>query len=460
MINMARIMQIPSSIQDYLEKMKIQWQSVPASSIPIWAVPVLYVADAKAILVITASNKMIDISKLQQVIGDAIRPAPQKAIDKFLAKHALQTLPVFQEIIGVKMYVDEALKNTATLVIKTDTEDFIQCGSGDIFTKMDNVEIANFSLPIKQLHNDYALTLFDIDVDHIEEAVQKFTVLRIRQRLEETLEMPPMPETARAIIRLRADPDADGHKLAKIVENDPSLAAQVVSWASASYYAAPGYVKSVQDAIVRVLGFDLVMNLALGLSLGKSLDLPKNGPRGVTPFWNEAVYVGSMMAGLVKLIPQEYRPTYGLAYLSGLLHNFGYLVLANSFRPHFENIARLIEINPHLEPSVAEEKLIGINREQIAANLMKSWGLPDEVCYGIRYQTQPEYSGIHKDYSQLLFVGVQLLRREKIITGPVENINDSLWTDLQLDKDAAFELVETLKASMQDLNSLAENMNH
>lgn len=63
-----------------------------------------------------------------------------------------------------------------------------------------------------------------------------------------------------------------------MVETDPALAAQVVSWAASPYYASPGKIRSVEDAIVRVLGFDLVINLALGLALGKTLSLPKDHP--------------------------------------------------------------------------------------------------------------------------------------------------------------------------------------
>lgn len=77
----------------------------------------------------------------------------------------------------------------------------------------------------------------------------------------------PLPETARRIIRLRTDPNSVMADLVDIVESDPSLAAQVISWASSSFYAAPGRVNSVYDAISRVLGFDMVMNLAMGLSL-------------------------------------------------------------------------------------------------------------------------------------------------------------------------------------------------
>lgn len=34
---------------------------------------------------------------------------------------------------------------------------------------------------------------------------------------------------------------------------------------------------------MRVLGFDLVINLALGLALGKTLSLPKDHPQQTTP---------------------------------------------------------------------------------------------------------------------------------------------------------------------------------
>ena len=53
------------------------------------------------------------------------------------------------------------------------------------------------------------------------------------------------------------------------METDPALAAQVVVGRPRPT-AAPGKIRSVEDAIVRVLGFDLVINLALGLALGRA----------------------------------------------------------------------------------------------------------------------------------------------------------------------------------------------
>ncbi|MEG6659175.1 HDOD domain-containing protein, partial [Pseudomonas aeruginosa] len=130
-------------------------------------------------------------------------------------------------------------------------------------------------------------------------------------------------------------------------------------------------------AIVRVLGFDLVINLALGLALGKSLSLPKDQPQQATPYWQQAIYTAAVIEGLTRAMPRELRPESGLSYLGGLLHNFGYLVLAHVFPPHFSLICRHLEVNPHLGHAYIEQHLLGITREQIGAWLMRVWDMPD-----------------------------------------------------------------------------------
>ena len=85
----------------------------------------------------------------------------------------------------------------------------------------------------------------------ITRAVEKFTALRIRQRLEDTLGLPSLSPTMQKILMLRCDPEAGVDSLVPVVRLDPSLSAQVMSWASSSYYAAPGKVHSLEDAIIR-----------------------------------------------------------------------------------------------------------------------------------------------------------------------------------------------------------------
>ncbi|MFT6294709.1 MAG: hypothetical protein ACJATW_000984 [Glaciecola sp.] len=63
------------------------------------------------------------------------------------------------------------------------------------------------------------------DAARIVYSLKTFTSIRIKQRLEDTLEIPTLPNTARPIIKLRVNPNALASELAERVESDPSLAA-------------------------------------------------------------------------------------------------------------------------------------------------------------------------------------------------------------------------------------------
>lgn len=109
-------------------------------------------------------------------------------------------------------------------------------------------------------------------------------LLDIKSRIEALEQLPAMPGVARQIIQLRATPNAGVDALSKIVENDPSLAAQVLRYARSPLYAYRGKIDSVHTAIARVLGYDMVLNLALGIATAKPFKVPRKGPLGLDAF--------------------------------------------------------------------------------------------------------------------------------------------------------------------------------
>ncbi|MGM0634366.1 MAG: HDOD domain-containing protein, partial [Pseudomonadota bacterium] len=285
------------------------------------------------------------------------------------------------------------------------------------------------------------------DQRQITASIQRFTALRIRQRLEETLELPPFPATAEKILRLRGNPNASAMELTRIVESDPSLSAQVVSWAASPYYAAAGSIDSVHDAIVRVLGFELVSNLAVGLILGRTVSEPGERVYGDTPYWLQAAYCATAVESLVRLLPPGKRPVHGLAYLSGLLHNFGYLVLAHLFPPHFSRICRYAEANPSISHVAIDHHLVGLSREQISAWLMQCWSMPEELSVALRWQHDPEYDGNHAVYAHLILIALRLLREYGIGDAPPERVPDALYERYRLDPRDADEAIARVAGS-------------
>jgi HD-like signal output (HDOD) protein len=188
----------------------------------------------------------------------------------------------------------------------------------------------------------------------------------------------------------------------------------------------------------------MVLNLALGLSLGKAMTIPKEGPHGALPYWQQAVYMAATIEGLVTAIPRDHRPSFGMAYLCGLLHNFGYLILAEVFPPYFHNYCELADANPHVNHQAIERHLLGVTREQLAATLMSLWSMPEEVVAGLRYQSNPDYQGEYAAYAKLVFVAQRLLQQHNIGRGPKLAIPPQVFEDLHLDPEKAYTTVANI----------------
>ncbi|TGG91544.1 HDOD domain-containing protein [Natronospirillum operosum] len=449
----------PIAVRQYLSRQGVETRLITRKDARHPVVECVLLADSLGkVALLLPADRMLDLAALRQQTGRQLAAAPLAERQQLLRKHGLQELPALDGLCGVEALADQHLPTTGEVCIQSGLRgQLLQLPASalvaDAATRQVDVTVA-----VPEIELDYELSLFEMDRDAIEQSVGRFTAKRIRQRLEETLEIPPLPATAQEIIRLRVDPSADISKLSALVERDPSLAAQVISWASSSYYAAPGSVKSVQDAIVRVLGYDLVMNLSLGLALGKTLQMPEDEPQGFAPYWQEAVYTAAVVAELHSAMPREARPSFGLAYLTGLLSNFGYLVLAHVFKPHFSTCCRLWEANPHLDPRVVEDHVLGINRDQIAASLLNSWSLPGEVCLGIRHASHTDYYGLHSDYANLVCLSTRLLRRAGLVAGPRVPLEPALFANLQLTPVAARAALTKVQDGQDSLDALARGM--
>jgi len=278
-----------------------------------------------------------------------------------------------------------------------------------------------------------------------------FTQIRLKQRIDETFDLPAMPEIAQDIMKLRVDPSADALKLSKIVTRDPSLATQVISWASSPYYGYQGKVDSVETAIARVLGFELVMNLALGISIGKSLKVPMEGPLGVREFWKQAIYSANLAEKICRAMPVNQRPERGLIYLSGLLHNFGHLLLGHIFPPQFKLVNASIEANPHIAIEDIEFYILGVTHEEIGAWLMQNWHMPDELTVAVHRHHQEEFWSKHSVYSNIVLVANRLLKRL--------NIGDAVATQVPAKTLELLSLnEEILETALEDIQSESETL--
>lgn len=407
--------------------------------------------------IVCRKDDLIDLevlNKQQQRNFHLMKPREQVRVKE---RAGLRELPALPSLTGWPTLVDSRVDDLPSVALELGEQNLAMVMPAEDFrTLTEKAARQSFAVDPETI----AVNLNDAgnDRSQLNSAIKKFTSLRIQQRLEDTLELPPLPETAQRIIHLRVNPNAVMGDLVDIVESDPSLAAQIVSWASSSFYAAAGQVRSVHDAVSRVLGFDMVMNLAMGLSLGRALNQPQDHPDGYVDYWQQAIWQAQSAGILASMMPRGERPTFGLAYLAGLLHNFGYLLLAQVFPPHFKLVCRSLEINSVIDSSVTEHYLLGITREQIAAQLMENWGMPDEVTLAIRYQKNSDYQGAHSVYARLLWLGRQLLTARGVAMGAGADVEQGIYDELGLNREQVEEQFDELVGSKDNVMAMAGMM--
>lgn len=413
------------------------------------------------LLVVVPANCLLDLQRLCQLTSRNLHAVDAKEVENYISAKNLDGIPAIPNISGLETVIDERLTKAQEPIL-------LDAGKAPHLLEIDNEALdqlmahkassLDIAIPIAQIEQGLAST--NNDVADITQSVSKFTTLRIKQRLEDTLEMPPLPETAQRIIKLRVDPNADISDLSSIVETDPSLAAQVVSWASSPYYSAPGKIRSIHDAIVRVLGFDMVLNLALGIALSRTLDIPPRGPHGSQTYWRTAVYMAATMEGLVTAIDRPHRPGFGLAYLSGLLHNFGYLIIADVFPPYFDRLCKSWDANPHVDDSVVEKQQIGVSRQQLSSWLMELWNMPQEVVTALRHQDNPDYDGEHAIYANLLYISHRILCLRGLADGPKQPLSPEMLARVHLTQTDLDETLDNIIESALELETIANELSH
>ncbi len=300
-----------------------------------------------------------------------------------------------------------------------------------------------------------------------ETMIKHKSIDEIRRQVESVYELPIIPDMANRILQLSTDPAASVKDVVEVVEMDPSLAAQVVRYARSPFFGYSGNIDTIHEAISRVLGFDLVMNIALGISSGKIFNIPEDGPLGTNAFWRHAIYTAALTQALGKAMPRQMRPKAGTAYLTGLLHNIGFMLLGHLFRPEFMVLNKLAAARPQTSIAELEKRILGMGHARHVVNmghcqlgdwLMQSWNMPQEVIITVREHHNEDYKGEHALYSRLTLVANRMLKRHGIGDARNEEVPEHVLKSLCLSEELVERIFEQIMEGSDALNVMAQQI--
>lgn len=213
-----------------------------------------------------------------------------------------------------------------------------------------------------------------------------------KQKLQRVLNnLPPFSPILNRLLASLASEDVRFSDLSSLIEKDTVLSGHVLRLVNSAAMARRSRINSISHA-VSVLGLVRLRNFLLSLSIARLWQSTKTPAPWNTGDFNLHAAAVALMADLLAQNSHCHYPEG--AFLAGLLHDYGKLLIAAALPEQFvEIVRRAREENASLVE--CERAVIGFTHPELSAMTLKAWNLPDEIIRGVEYHHSPDLEEIN-----------------------------------------------------------------
>jgi len=208
----------------------------------------------------------------------------------------------------------------------------------------------------------------------------KPTDSRLATMVMNTRDLPAMPNVASKVLELSSDPGTSAQQLQQVIADDQALTARILKIANSAMYASSRKIRTLTEAIV-LLGFNSIRSLVV-TSAARNLYDTKRSRMGLKErlLWEHSM--GCAFA--CRLLAKKKAPALAEeAFLAGLLHDIGKLVLNIQVPEHFDEIVQIV-YNENRSFHDTEVEMLGFSHAEVGALLTGKWKLSTALEEAIR----------------------------------------------------------------------------
>jgi len=244
-------------------------------------------------------------------------------------------------------------------------------------------ELAHHALPIDCNPQDLVDDIYNSL--HVTGLINKPVV---RDYITSLKALPVLPDVYEQLNNCLSSDRSNAREIAKIIEQDPVMAAKIMQLVNSAYFGLSREINRIHEAVT-ILGVRMIRDLVLTSHLFESYPQTDDWKSFSFKQIHQRSMAVARAAQHIARAAKADRHVQAQAFLAGLLHDFGILVLASHNPGEYHRViskAALME-----QPVYAIEKLeLGVTHAEAGAYLLALWNLPPRVIEAVLFHHFPK----------------------------------------------------------------------
>ena len=201
---------------------------------------------------------------------------------------------------------------------------------------------------------------------------------RLFERLSSIDHLPTLPAISQKALSYLDDPDLSMVRLAKIIEEDQSMASRILKVANTPFYSRSGKVGSIREAVL-FLGINGIRGLILSMAVFDRIE----SRRGTLKLWKHSFAVSVLSRMIGESLEMGTPEDLGTA---GLLHDFGKVIFYLDFE---EWMSDVFDRDQNVPDWRFEEDFFGASHAFVGFRLSYFWRFPSSIRIPIGWHNNP-----------------------------------------------------------------------
>lgn len=262
-------------------------------------------------------------------------------------------------------------------------------------------------------------------------------------QLTQDIIIPNRPEIIQKLDRELRKKEPEFKTIRQLISKDLSLTAKIIKIANAPFWGVKKKVDSIENALF-VLGLENFKSIVLTTCLRETLQSSPVSNEQFNAFTHHSIAVAAIARHFADniIFVNNYRVDKEHAYLTGLFHDCGIILMATKFADYFDQCSLFASAGKNIVQM--EEKKYRMSHAMVSCMLINKWKLPQIIIEPVLYHHSP-YLNLHQNTYIRILSAILKMSEHFVSYIPPQNSCDFVFNSYIENKTDLEELKDFMK---------------